>query len=61
MNKAALPVARLVKACLSGSRLLSKTAAVIVREWEPLIDANDEVVTDINDEIIMVKTQPVTQ
>lgn len=54
-------MARLVKACLTGTRLLSKPTAVIVREWDPLIDANDEVVTDINDEIIMVKTQPVTQ
>ena len=61
MNKAALPVARLVKACLTGTRLLSKPTAVIVREWEPLIDANDEIMTDINDDIIMVKTQPVTQ
>ncbi len=61
MNKAALPIARLVKACLSGARLLPKASVVIVRDWEPLIDANDEVVTDINDEIIMVKTQPVTQ
>lgn len=56
MNKAALPIARLVKACLSGARLLPKTSVVIVRDWEPLIDADDEVVTDIDDEIIMVKT-----
>lgn len=61
MNKAALPIARLVKACLSGSRLLTRAIAVIVRDWEPLIDANDEVVTDIDDEIIMVKTDQVTQ
>lgn len=61
MNKAALPIACLVKACLSGARLLTRATAVIVREWEPLIDANDEVVTDIDDEIIMVKTDQVTQ
>lgn len=56
MNKAALPIVRLVKACLFGSRLLPKASVVIARDWEPLIDANDEVVTDIDDEIIMVKT-----